>query len=177
MEILKENGASKKIEEANIIKEDSFLSNNSKLITGYCLGALTFVTCIILSYFSGSHSDIKILACLLGGVFGWLVGIILSPLNDAERKDFSTATATIGTFVSGLIVGKIDLGVVSAIYIKFATDFDLLFSFVVFSICMFVGILYTFVTRKYSRSDAEIQKKRDELMEKQDKILKELRNL
>jgi uncharacterized YccA/Bax inhibitor family protein len=113
---------------------------------------------------------IQILICTLGAVLGWIVGIIITPFNEAERKQFSVLVKTFAALLSGFVLGKIEL-ILNAEPVKKIIDDDRApFSLLIFSICFFVGVLFTFIGRKY------VVEGEEERRIKREKILIEVRD-
>ena len=91
---------------------------------------------------------------ITGGLFGWTVGILLTPVSPNERKRFSEYGKAITTFLSGYVVARADKFFNSATA-DVATVTTLLanrlFLFVSASL---LGALATFVWRSYLSSQA-----------------------
>jgi len=53
----------------------------------------------------------NLVTCLLafaGAIAGWLVGVVLVPLNPQEKKTFSQVAKVISSFLSGYLLSKLD---------------------------------------------------------------------
>ena len=48
--------------------------------------------------------NLLVLVGILGGLFGWMAGIFLSPQNKKEEEEFSSFRAGIATFFGGMTV-------------------------------------------------------------------------
>ena len=48
------------------------------------------------------------LLCVLGGLTGWMVGILATPLNSTESARFLTLGQAVSAFASGYLVSKLD---------------------------------------------------------------------
>jgi hypothetical protein len=66
---------------------------------------------VALCFFIGQGTDVRALniaVLILGGSTGWLVGIIVSPYDPKEKKDFPRYAAAATAFASGYLVSKAD---------------------------------------------------------------------
>lgn len=57
---------------------------------------------------NSNEFSLNLLVSLLGGLFGWVLGNIASPVSEKEKAVFSELGAAIATFLSGYVVSKID---------------------------------------------------------------------
>jgi hypothetical protein len=60
----------------------------------------------------------NILVCLLGGLIGWVIGILATPLTKTESARFITLGQAISAFVSGYLISKLDRFLEGALYLK-----------------------------------------------------------
>jgi hypothetical protein len=72
-----------------------------KVGSGYLLGSAAFAFCVYAAWNVGSHQLLQVLLCIFGGVFGWVVGILITPLNEGEKKQFSDYAKAVSTLISG----------------------------------------------------------------------------
>src|SRR5882724_2471310 len=71
-----------------------------------CAGAIIWIACHL-----GQKDDsvaVNILLCILGGLTGWIAGILVTPLNSLETAHFLSLGQAISAFVSGYLVSKLD---------------------------------------------------------------------
>ena len=62
-------------------------------------------------FFFSKNKDkfsLNLFVSLLGGVMGWISGVINSPVTNNEQLVFSQLGAAIATFLSGYVVAKVD---------------------------------------------------------------------
>ncbi|MBP9224886.1 MAG: hypothetical protein KBF76_13530 [Verrucomicrobiales bacterium] len=97
--------------------------------------------------YSGWDVPTKILVFILGGLAGWIAGILFSPNTTTQRQAFGQYRAGIATFLSGIALAKLEqyLGE----YLRATgTDLGSWFEHVLYSLIGFgLGILTTFVGR------------------------------
>src|SRR4051794_5528670 len=55
-----------------------------------------------------SDDPLLLLLALTGGLIGWVVGILATPLSDAEDQRFGELAKVISGFVSGYLLSKLD---------------------------------------------------------------------
>lgn len=135
-------------------KKDGDIEFDPKVAIGYVFGVIAFFACLTASLYIGSKDIVQSLICLLGAVVGWSFGMLISPLNDGEKKQFSEFTKTLSAFMSGFVIAKFDVILQSSIGQKVTADTDLfLIRSMLFAICFFLGALFTFVGRRYVESD------------------------
>jgi tetratricopeptide (TPR) repeat protein len=58
----------------------------------------------------------NLLISLLGGLIGWVLGNVASPVNHDEQKTFSELTKVVATFFSGYLVSKLDRFLENALF-------------------------------------------------------------
>ena len=58
----------------------------------------------------------NLLISLLGGLIGWVLGNVASPVNHDEQKTFSELAKIIATFFSGYLVSKLDRFLENALF-------------------------------------------------------------
>lgn len=127
---------------------DTFGNMTFNVLAGYIIGCILFVIVGFCCFTIGDLASINILIACFGGVLGWIVGILATPLDSNETAKFSSYTAAISTFLTGFLVAKLDrlfelsiqngLPPPSALgqYLIFGTSFGL-------------GALFTFIGRLY----------------------------
>ena len=105
--------------------QNSEISFDPKVAIGYVFGFIAFIACLIASTYIDSNSIVQSLICLLGAVVGWSFGMLISPLNDGEKKQFSEFGKTLSAFVSGFVIAKFDVILQSSIGQKATADTEL----------------------------------------------------
>ena len=81
---------------------------NSGIIIGYFLG-LVAAGFLFWSCFSiGNSPQLNILFLFSGGLIGWILGILITPISDIERSRFSEFGKAIATFLTGFLLAKIE---------------------------------------------------------------------
>jgi hypothetical protein len=78
---------------------------------GYLLGALIYVACFVVAFMMRPTSEwwLNLLLCFFGGVAGWSVGVLLSPMTTAEESKFTGYGKALSAFVTGFVVAKLEL--------------------------------------------------------------------
>jgi F0F1-type ATP synthase assembly protein I len=121
---------------------------------------LAFIATIFLfwSCFSINSPQLNILFLVSGGLVGWMLGVLITPISDTERKKFSEFGKAIATFLTGFLLAKIerifelavqDKSDISDIFI--GRSLILIGSFV-------LGVLSTFIWRSYVTSQKMSEK-------------------
>jgi hypothetical protein len=129
-----------------------------KIGSSYVVGTLAFAACLYFAW-TGPSNVLQVLLCLAGGALGWIIGILVSPLDAGEKKQFSDFAKALVALISGYLVGKVDslLQFASA-----AANEELLVRVLLFATCFLLTAQFTFVGRRYLRgSEAEQQRKRE----------------
>src|SRR5215217_5741996 len=81
------------------------------IVLGYVLGILTYIACFVIA-FEMPHSDewwLNVLLCLFGGIVGWSMGVLLSPMTKEEEGKFTGYGRALSAFASGFLIAKLDL--------------------------------------------------------------------
>jgi hypothetical protein len=127
-------------------------SNNSylKLGFGYALGFGAFAFSVYAALHAGANPPLQVALCLFGGVLGWVIGILTTPLSPSERKRFSDFAKAVSAVITGFVLAKLD-SVFPALLDKAAAaeGETILLRVTLFSTCLLIGFLYTFITRLY----------------------------
>lgn len=127
-----------------------FNSSYMKLGVGYALGASAFIACIYAALRAGSNPHLQVVLCLLGGILGWVIGILQTPLNEGERARFSDFVKAVSAVITGFVLAKLDSIFPTLLAKAAASEGETLFLRVtIFLTCLLVGFLYTFITRLY----------------------------
>jgi hypothetical protein len=91
---------------------------NYKLLGSAASGLFLAATVVCLSFSVSSDASslsVNLLIVILGFAVGWLLGIIIFPYDESEKRTFSEYTKAVGVFISGYAVGKVDK-VIDAIF-------------------------------------------------------------
>src|SRR5215212_2601636 len=121
-----------------------------KITIGYFLGfavlsSLVYAICI---FDRSSSISIRITVASLGGLVGWIAGIIVTPAS-SEKSQFKNISKTISVFLSGFILAKIDRlwdqGATKSGFLTEVLVANLLFFGAFFSL----GFILVFIGRKY----------------------------
>jgi hypothetical protein len=156
--------------ESQMLSADQF-----KIGGGYLLGGITFAVCLYAAWTAGSDPMLQVLICLFGGILGWVIGIVITPLNKEEKKQFSDYARAVTTLISGYLLGKLESIFRSSLVGKALGDHEsLALQILLFLICFLVGVLFTFISRKYvTGPEDERRTKREKLLaEVQESLIK-----
>ena len=109
-------------------------------------GILALLTIVYLAY-QGWNTPNLILTGILGGILGWITGILFSPKDEKEAKTFTDFRAGIAAFLGGIAIAKIEQYMVP--YLNEIDKTPILFAnyFLYFTISFGLGLLITFVGR------------------------------
>jgi len=129
----------------------SELLSKSGAFLGYLLGIPWLLWLFWAAFAMGGSLSLNILLLLGGGLAGWILGVLVTPLpNEVSR--FSEFGKTITAFVSGFLLSKFERIFNLAITQKSDVS-DLLVSRVLLAAAsLMLGILFTFVWRSYVAS-------------------------
>jgi hypothetical protein len=120
-------------------------------------GVLLLYLCIVLGA-DRSAIGLNLLVTLLGALAGWALGMFFSPIDERDAKRLQFVGKTVGAFVSGYLLGKVDPFL--AEQVKRATETPSDVNWVRVGLCAAAGLLgavVVFVNRAYS-SPPESQK-------------------
>jgi D-alanyl-lipoteichoic acid acyltransferase DltB (MBOAT superfamily) len=127
---------------------------NWKLIMSTIAAFVLGVTIVILTFYIGDTTTIKVLSLsiiVLGISIGWVIGIIISPYDTSESKQFSIFAKTLATFISGYLIGKIDKFIEEIFKPSFLFDSVNGFRMIAFVSVLLISMLITFIYRTYAR--------------------------
>ena len=82
-----------------------------QLISANLMGLIFGSVIIWIAYRIGKDDGsyiTNVLICILGGLIGWVLGVLATPLNTAEGIRFLTYTELLSVFASGYLVSKLD---------------------------------------------------------------------
>src|SRR5438552_11690755 len=125
----------------------------SLLFTGifaFLFGVLVVYLCIALGEDRASVA-VNLLVALLGALSGWAMGMFFSPLDEQDAQRLQFVGKTVGAFISGYLLGKIDPFL--AEQMKRATESPSQVNWVRVGLCaasVLLGAGVVFVNRSYS---------------------------
>lgn len=64
----------------------------------------------------GKSRSVNLLVAMLGGLVGWGIGTLFSAFSPSEKALFGSISSTVGVFLSGYVVSKIDRFVEGALF-------------------------------------------------------------
>jgi hypothetical protein len=132
----------------------NFKDLNYKLVVSGVFALLMGGTVIYLAvHFSTEpiESSLNILIVILGLALGWLLGILLSPYDNAEDKKFTMYAKAFGVFASGYLVGKVDKFIEELFNPAFILDSVHGFRVMAFMAALIISMVITFIFRLYDR--------------------------
>ncbi len=113
-------------------------------------GALLLYLCIALGT-NRTSVGLNLLVALLGALSGWAVGMFFSPIDEKDARRLQFVGKTVGAFISGYLIGKIDPFL--AEQVKRATETPADVPWVRVGLCAasaLLGAVVVFVNRAYS---------------------------
>jgi hypothetical protein len=113
-------------------------------------GALVVYLCVVLGRDRASVG-LNLLVALLGALSGWTLGMFFSPIDEKDAQRLQFVGKTVGAFISGYLLGKIDPFL--AEQVKLATETPSKVNWVRVGLCAASGLLgavVVFVNRAYS---------------------------
>lgn len=130
------------------------------IMIGYVLGALTYIACFIVAFKMPPYDEwwLNMLLCLFGGIVGWSLGVLLSPMTKDEESKFTNYGRAVSAFVSGFLVAKLDLLLNSIPPDVHLASIVMVGRGLLFGTALFVGFQFTFVVRWRSRPPGAIER-------------------
>ena len=120
------------------------------LLIGYIVGALFYITCIVIAFKMNAEWWLNLLPCMLGGVIGWCVGMFLSPLTRHETIQFSAYGKAVSAFVTGFVIAKLEILLPGSLTAQVVATPAFLGRLFLFAITFGIGLQFTFVARRYA---------------------------
>jgi hypothetical protein len=116
---------------------------------GYVLAAIVLAGVIWCAVGEMTSSRLNILIVIAGGLIGWVVGMLVTPVSVGEQTNFPEYGKALSTFVSGYLVAKIDK--LFDLSVKDRADINglLIGRLFMFVSAFALGALSTFVWRSY----------------------------
>src|SRR5712692_5422450 len=117
---------------------------------GYTLSTITMTYLVYVAYaLQDVHPDrfFNMLLIPSAGVFGWVVGILLSPTSQQQQQQFQTIGRALATFVSGFLLAKL-----SPLFDRVTSNSQLWtlilgVRLLIALVSFFLGLLFVFVGR------------------------------
>ena len=125
----------------------------SLLFTGLfalIFGSLLVYLCVILGA-DQPAVGLNLLVTLLGALSGWAVGMFFSPIDERDAQRLQFVGKTVGAFISGYLLGKVDPFLVEQM--KRATESPSTINWIrvgLFGASALLGAVVVFVNRSYS---------------------------
>ncbi len=122
---------------------------------GYILGLIATGFLFWSCFSIGSSPQLNILFLFSGGLIGWILGILITPISKAERAKFSEFGKAIATFLSGFLLAKVER--IFELSIQDESDISEVFigrSLLVL-ISFSLGLLFTFIWRSYVSTESK----------------------
>jgi len=123
------------------------------LFTGlfaFIFGVLLAYLCIVLGR-DRAEVGLNLLVALLGALSGWALGMFFSPIDAQDARRLQFVGKTVGAFISGYLLAKIDPFL--AEQVKLATETPSRVNWIRVGLCAASGLLgavVVFVNRAYS---------------------------
>jgi hypothetical protein len=116
---------------------------------GLCVFGIVYAALAMKTPADLSPRQLNLVILISGGLIGWVVGMLITPVSPKEQAVFSETGKALATFVAGYLVAKIDR--IFDVAMKKDENANALF---VGRLLMFVsmfalGVLATFVWRSY----------------------------
>ena len=86
---------------------------------------------------------------VLGVSAGWLMGIVASPYDASEQKQFFTFGKALSVFASGYLIGKVDKLMERVLSPDFLLSPVVAFHVMIFLSAFLIAFVATFVARRY----------------------------
>ena len=136
-------------EKSSLVEE---LFPNAKVgatfVSAFVLGLILLIITIMMS------PDRRVWALngsilVLGVSAGWLMGIVASPYDASEEKQFFTFGKALSVFASGYLVGKVDKLTERVLSPDFLLNPGVAFHVMIFVSAFLISLVVTFVARRY----------------------------
>ncbi|BDM83855.1 hypothetical protein [Acaryochloris marina] len=112
--------------------------------------ATIHAACLVNLYQDNSEQFyLNLLITLLGGLIGWVIGNLTSPIGKEETKVFGQLGATIATFLSGYVVSKLDRFLEAVLFSEGAIRESSWISLCFFTSALLLSSLTIFLNRIY----------------------------
>ena len=104
------------------------------------------------SFLIGNSPQINVLFLFCGGLIGWILGILITPISDTEKSRFSEFGKAITAFLTGFLLSKVER--IFELTIRDKSDVSDVFigRSLLLVVAFALGILLTFIWRSYVTS-------------------------
>lgn len=125
---------------------------NIGVVIGYFLGLIAAGFLFWSCFSIGNSPQLNVLFLFCGGLIGWILGILITPISDTERSRFSEFGKAIATFLTGFLLAKIER--IFELAVKDKSDVSDVFigRSLLLVVSLALGILFTFIWRSYVAS-------------------------
>jgi hypothetical protein len=89
----------------------SFCSREGQIVgpwIGYVLAVGVAIVLVWTGLKQGNAPQLNLLIIVSGGLIGWIVGMLMTPITGAEQTHFPEYGKAISTFVGGYLAAKLD---------------------------------------------------------------------
>jgi hypothetical protein len=118
------------------------------IVFGYVLGALMYIACFVIAFrMRPEEWWLNLLWTFFGGIVGWSVGVLLSPMTQSQKDAFAGYGKALSAFVSGFVIAKLEV-----LLKPFGGTLDIhntvfIGRILLFGTTFFLGFQFTFVAR------------------------------
>jgi hypothetical protein len=156
-----------------MLMEKLFLNTTDafKIIASYMIGGIAVAFCIYTAWSTALESAkyLQVLICIVGGALGWILGLLLTPSSEGEKKQFSEWGKAFAALVSGFGLAQITTLIEWArTGWQGANSETGAIRALLFACTLLIGGLVTYISRLHVRGTADEERARRE------KILSEL---
>jgi len=131
----------------------SGLGSHPSLVISAMIGAIGCAAAIIwIAILLGRKDDtvpVNLLLCILGGLTGWIVGILATPLDSNETAHFLTLGQAVSAFASGYLVSKLDRFFEKTLYANEAPNASAWNRVGLFAVSFLLILIVVFLNRTY----------------------------
>jgi hypothetical protein len=123
------------------------------IVIGYLLGAAFYIFCFVIAFRIEPRSEwwLNVLLCMFGGVLGWFVGTLVSPMTGAEETRFVQYSRALSAFVTGFVAAKLEFLLSRFEPTDRAETALLIGRLLLFAITFFLGLQFPFIARWQGR--------------------------
>jgi len=118
------------------------------IVFGYFLGGLMYIACFVIAFrMKPEEWWLNLLLTFFGGIVGWSVGVLLSPMTPGQKETFAGIGKALSAFVSGFVIAKFDVLVKAFGGTVDIHDVVSTGRLLLFGTTFFLGFQFTFVAR------------------------------
>jgi len=120
----------------------------SGIVIGYIFGILIYIACFVIAFMMQPQEWwLNLLLCFFGGLVGWSVGVLLSPVTKSQKDAFAGYGKALSAFVSGFVIAKLEVLLKSFGGTPDLHNAVLISRLLLFGTTFFLGFQFTFVAR------------------------------